>query len=271
MIAPREALDALGQIADDEIDIADAALQFARIDRPEADLAAARAHLTEIARAAAAHPGQTPVAEAVALTNLMAKTFGYRGDASSYDDLRNANLLSVIERRRGLPVALGILWIHAARAAGWTAQGVNFPGHFLVGLGEGRGRVFLDVFAGGRILDETALQSLLGTFEGPAARLRPQVLAPVSDRDVLLRLQNNIKLRRLRSGDIAEARVCNADMLRLAPGSSALWRDAAQLADHLEEPAAALAAWQRVLALVPEGGEAESAREAVRELRSRLH
>ena len=52
MTNPRTALEAIGQLPDGEIDIADAALQLARIDAPEADWEGARAHLSELARAA---------------------------------------------------------------------------------------------------------------------------------------------------------------------------------------------------------------------------
>ena len=44
--------------------------------------------------------------------------FRYRGDEETYDDLDNANLMRVIERRKGLPVALGILYLYAARSQG---------------------------------------------------------------------------------------------------------------------------------------------------------
>ena len=54
MLDPRDALDAIGQLPDVEIDIADAALQLARVDAPDADWLAARHHLSEIARRAAA-------------------------------------------------------------------------------------------------------------------------------------------------------------------------------------------------------------------------
>ena len=50
----RTALEAVGQLPDTEIDIADAALHLARIDRPEADWPAARAHLSDLARDAVA-------------------------------------------------------------------------------------------------------------------------------------------------------------------------------------------------------------------------
>ena len=52
MSDPRDALEAIGALPDSEIDIGDAALQLARIDPPDADWQAARAHLTELARAA---------------------------------------------------------------------------------------------------------------------------------------------------------------------------------------------------------------------------
>ena len=54
MSDPRAALDAIGQLPDSEIDIADAALQLARVDAPDADWTEARDHWSEVARAVAA-------------------------------------------------------------------------------------------------------------------------------------------------------------------------------------------------------------------------
>src|ERR1700687_5850098 len=144
---PRDALDAIGTLPDTEIDIGEAALQFARIDAPDADWAAARAHLTELARAAS-NLAETIdeadlAARAVGLSGLLGGRFSYRGDDQTYDDLINANLIRVIERRRGLPVALGVLWLHTAHAAGWVAHGVDFPAHFLVAMPGAGGRSIL--------------------------------------------------------------------------------------------------------------------------------
>src|SRR4051812_46166457 len=136
MTDPRDALDAIGALPDTEIDIGDAALQFARIDAPAADWEAARAHLTDLARAGSGLSDTIDdadlAARAIGLSGLLGGRFGYRGDDETYDDLANANLIRVIERRRGLPVALGVLWLHTAHAAGWAAHGVDFPAHFLV-------------------------------------------------------------------------------------------------------------------------------------------
>ncbi len=275
MSDPREALEAIGRLPDTEIDIGDAALQFARIDAPEADWEAARAHLSDIARSAtamAATIDEDNLAERViGLSGVVGGRFGYRGDARTYDDLANANLIRVIERRRGLPVALGVLWLHAAQAAGWAAHGVDFPAHFLIAMPGPGGQSVLDVFHGGTPLTSKDLRALLKRVEGPDAELRPGLLRPMSARRVLLRLQNNILTRRLSANDVEGALACGEDMLRIAPDHASLWQQAAMLNQKLDRIGAALRCLDRFLALVPEGEAAREARAAASGLRGRLN
>ena len=285
MSDPRAALDAAGELPDVELDIAGVALQFARIDAPDRDWHAASAHLSELARDAVdlarELPGPELAARAGALAGLMAGRHRYAGDTESYDDPANANLIRVTERRRGLPVSLGILWLHCARAAGWGAHGLDFPGHFLIALhGERPGgklrasepqTIVLDVFAGGVPLGARDLRGLLKRIEGPGAELRPGVLQPMPARGVLLRLQNNLRARRQDAGDLPGALASIEDMLRLAPDTAVLWRDAAAINQRLERVAAALRCYERFLDIVPQGEAAARTRAAVQELRSRLN
>jgi regulator of sirC expression with transglutaminase-like and TPR domain len=271
----RAALEAIGQLPDSEIDIADAALQLARVDAQDGDWRAARTHLSELARDAVALAADIAAddlaAQAAALAGLIAGRHSYQGDTDTYDDPANANLIHVIERRSGLPVALGILWLHAARAAGWVAHGVDFPGHFLIAL-TGRGeQAVLDVFAGGTPMDARQLRSLIKRVEGAKSELRPGLLRPMGARAVLLRLQNNIKARRLITGDLAGALACAEDMLRIAPDQALLWRETALMNQRLDQVAAALRCFERFLVLVPQGDAATRARAAMDELRSRLN
>jgi regulator of sirC expression with transglutaminase-like and TPR domain len=272
---PRAALDAIGQLPDSEIDIAEAAMQLARVDAPEADCRAAREHLSQLARAAvdtAKDVADDDLAgRARALAGLLTGSHGYMGDIETFDDLANANLIRVMERRRGLPVALGVLWLHTSRAAGWRSHGVDFPGHFLFSLSGPGEQMVLDVFAGGAPMDARDLRSLLKRIEGPSAELRPDMLRPMGSRAVLLRLQNNIKLRRLRAGELKAALVCTEDMLRIAPNEPLLWRDAGLMNQRLDRVAASLTCFERYLKLVPEGEAAERVRTAMDELRSRLN
>ncbi len=279
MSDPRAALEAIGTLPDVEIDIGQAALQLARIDAPRADWRAAEAALSQLARDAAhlatAITDDSPTLRAESLTGLIALRHGYRGDADTYDDLANANLIRVTERKKGLPVALGIIWLHAARAAGWAAHGVDFPGHFLIAMegqkgGQG-GQAVVDVFSGGMPMLARDLRVLIKRVAGPDAELRPGVMLPMSARAVLLRLQNNIKLRRLQAGDLQGALVCAEDMLRLAPDAAPLWREVAAIHQRIGHVSAALRCYDRFLLLVPSGEAATRVRAAMAALRTRLN
>jgi regulator of sirC expression with transglutaminase-like and TPR domain len=274
MTDARAALAAIGQLADTEIDIGNAALQLARIDEPNADWQLAAAHLSDIARTvvqrAVAVGPESLSARAEILMEVLADRYGYGGDVETYDDPANANLIRVTERRRGLPVALGILWLHAARAAGWDCHGVDFPAHFLVALDSKKAQLVIDVFGGGVPMSSRDLLTLLRRAEGPDAELRPGCLQPMSTRRVLLRLQNNIATRRLNAGDLQGGLVCTKDMLLIAPDQAELWRQAGLLNQRLEDPAAARDCYERFLTLVPEGRQADRVREQLEVLRSML-
>jgi regulator of sirC expression with transglutaminase-like and TPR domain len=273
--APRAALTAIGQLADAEMDIGNAALQLARVDAPDADWKAAARHLSDLAqgavtRAVAMDKEDLP-ARAAALAELLAGQFGYAGDVETYDDPANANLIRVTERRRGLPVALGVIWLHAARAAGWDSHGVDFPSHFLVALEGRKTQVVVDVFNGGQVMSARELRTLLKRVEGDNAELRPGLLQPMSTRRVLLRLQNNIMTRRLNTGDLRGGLRCMEDMLLIAPDQAELWRQAGVMNQRLEQVAAARDCYLRFLDLVPEGRVANGVRAQLDILKSMLN
>ena len=274
----RAALDAAGQLPDSEIEIGMTALQLARIDAPEADWQSGRGFLSSLAQQAMQAALANKAADAgdgeqrrLVLSGLVHHRLGFRGDSQSYDDLSNANLLHVIERRRGLPVALGLLWLHAADALGWEAYGIDFPGHFLLALRGDAGPVMVDVFDGGTRLEARELRALIKRVEGDKAELKPGMLTAMTNRAVLLRLQNNIKLRRLRAGDMQAALTCTEDMLRFSPEHAGLWREAGLMNQRLERIGAAVAALERAVALAPADPASTRLRELIDELRNRLN
>jgi regulator of sirC expression with transglutaminase-like and TPR domain len=193
---------------------------------------------------------------AAALAEVIARSYAYRGDGDSYDDLQNADLVRVIERRKGLPVALSILYLHVARAQGWEAEGLAFPGHFLIRVGVDGARHVVDPFHDGVVRDAADLRGLLRQVAGPEAELQSQHLDPVSDRDVLLRLENNVRLRLAKREDWLAAQSLER-MLAIAPDRPELLFEAGQLHARLDKRRAAIAAFQRFLDL--EGGSGDPA------------
>ncbi len=240
----------LGHAPDVEIDLARAALALAQVDHPGEELAPYFAHLESMADALAAEGAVDSVSHAVAaLKRVMVDRFGYRGDQQTYNALDNADLMRVIDRRKGLPVALSILWLHAARARGWGAVGLAFPAHFLIRITLGDDVAIVDPFNEGRALALAALPRLLEGLAGDAVEFSPEHVAPVADRAILLRLLNNRKLRLLRAGRHADAAVVVDRMLWLAPFVVDLWREAAARHGEAGELRHALAALERAYKL----------------------
>src|SRR3954466_3772577 len=77
--------------------------------------------------------GAGPEAEAWACSQLLGGQHGLAGDRDDYDNPDNSMLDLVLERRRGLPIALSVVYVAAARRAGIALEGVGLPGHFVVG------------------------------------------------------------------------------------------------------------------------------------------
>jgi regulator of sirC expression with transglutaminase-like and TPR domain len=263
----------LGSSGAQVLPIAEAALALASFERPRVDLARYRDHLRLIARDVGRHRGAVGdlVARAGALNDVILLKYRYSGDELTYDDLQNANLIRVVDRRKGLPVALGILYIHAARAQGWDMVGLAFPGHFLVRLSEGRERVVIDPFHYGTICGAAELRDLLRAATGRESALLPEHYAAVSDRDVLLRLQNNLKARFLQAQDTRRALMVLETMLMLAPDLAELWYEAGMLHRQLGNMRAAAAALEQYVVRAPDGTARHQAAAVLQQLRTQLN
>ena len=95
----RAYLQSVGNGPEHELDIARAALHIAALTRSKVDLEPAELHFEALTRDVASRAqNEAPVsAEAAAsiLAGVVARENRYRGDDQTYDDLQNADLLSV--------------------------------------------------------------------------------------------------------------------------------------------------------------------------------
>ncbi|MEI6984997.1 MAG: transglutaminase-like domain-containing protein [Rhodospirillaceae bacterium] len=271
----RNFLRKVGEQADEDIELAEAALMLAVLGRPSGDLDNYRRHLCllveDVAGRMPAGGGNDLTARVEALRETMVKRFGYQGDTETYEDPQNANLMSVIDRRRGLPVVLGILFLHVAWAHGWGMVGLNFPGHFLVRLESGSGRIILDPFRCALECSAVDMRDLLKVTAGAAAELEPEHYAPVGNRSILLRLQNNIKLRHLRNNQPAKALDVLEDMLLFAPLEPTLWRETGLLRAHFGNLTSAIAALERFMSMVKGGPAFIQTATVIQQLKNRLN
>ena len=93
-----------------------------------------------------------------ALTEVLGRRHGFAGAQEEYDHPDNSMLDLVLERGRGLPIALSVVYVETAWRAGIVLDGVGLPGHYVVGRFRGPGRppILLDPFAGGERIEAPA-------------------------------------------------------------------------------------------------------------------
>lgn len=256
-----ERLQAAGEAEDAKIPLAETALVLAALDHPQIDLTPYRSHLNQLADDARIHLAalRRGMAETLALARALADTIGtrhgYVGDNATFDDPQNADLIRVIERRRGLPVSLGIIYLEVAHRLGAEAQGLNTPGHFLLAVGGGDHARVLDPFNGGVILSADELRPMPPVPHGDAPEY-----GPVSHRDVLLRLLNNIRTRALAGKDMRRALTIAERMVLIAPRRPDLWLDLSKACEGVGKMNGAIRAAQSCIGLA--GADTPLGREA---------
>ena len=226
-----DAILQLGLHEDEAIELDAAALQIAALDHPKVDLATYVDLLGDITERLVVLGGAAKTAESRAkmLARVVAVEFGFTGDRRYYDDPQNADLIRVIDRRRGLPVSLAILYVAAARRIGWPADVLNTPGHVLARLGSETEPVLVDPFDSGTIVGPERLAALMRAILGPGAVPTPEHLSPMSNRSVLVRLLMNQASRAEASGNPARALTLYGRMTLVAPANAHAWWELARL------------------------------------------
>jgi regulator of sirC expression with transglutaminase-like and TPR domain len=189
----------------------------------------------------------------------------FRGDDEDYANPANSLLDEVLDRRRGIPITLSVLFIEVGRRVGVPLQGVGMPGHFLVGTGDPDR--FVDPFHQ-TTLDRAGCEKLFVSVHGPKARFAERYLDPVGPRAVLARMLTNLQRSFVGVGDRAGA-LWSQCLRVLVPGATVADRRqlAAMLAANGRFDAAAL----ELDALAEEGMGGERDRYAARAMRAKLN
>jgi regulator of sirC expression with transglutaminase-like and TPR domain len=206
-----------------------------------------------------------------ALAETMAGDLRLAGDLFTYEDPDNADIIAVCERRKGLAVALGVYYLNAARRCGLTVQGVDFPGHFLLRIETDEGPLALDPFSEGRVVlpSELTRRALHAGLTPNVADRLDRLMAPVSDRAVLIRLQNTIFAHASQARDFPRAERAALRRALLDPTDHRPWLDVAAAREGQGALAGSLEALQRATEL--DGGAALAARAQRERVRLQLN
>lgn len=262
-------LTAAGKAGDNDFPLLEAAIACAVHENPERDVELAQDLGAEAVQRLRDRLQRESPEEALA--EAIAGDLRLTGDLLSYDHPDNADIIAVAERRKGLPVALGVYYIHAGRKAGLALQGVDFPGHFLLRVETEEGPLALDPFSEGRVVlpSELTRRALRTGLTPDVAGRLDRLMAPVSDRAVLVRLQNNVFARAAANRNYAQAERSALRRALLDPTDHRPWLDVAAAREGQGALAGALQALNQ--AQILDGGAAIAARAARERVRLRLN
>jgi len=275
-VSARERFTQLVTGSEEELDLAEAALLIAQEEHPEMDVAAYLRRLDGLAAAVRARLPQAPEPTDI-IDNLNIQLFreeGLTGNESEYYDPRNSFLNEVLDRKRGIPITLSVIYLEVGRRLGLPLVGVGFPGHFLVKYSGVNGEVVLDPFAGGVTLTREDLALQLRKMYGdanPFLSQIPQLLAPAGKKEILVRMLRNLKGIYLQKNDFARALAASDRILLVAPDLATEVRDRGAVHQRLGHLQAAQQDLRRYLQMAPDAEDAEAVRTIISRMMARLN
>src|SRR5579864_6116728 len=198
--APAELVDAFSvfvspDLEDENIDLIRGALVIARTEYPNLEIEEYANRIERMGRRAAAlAPHLEPKRTLEAVNQVVFEQANLRGNREDYYDPRNSFLNDVLDRGLGIPITLSIIYMEVAGRVGFPLSGVGMPGHFLLKhYGDSEPEILIDCFNRGDILSRQDCQSRLDEIYSGEMKLRPEFLHPISRRQILTRMLNNLK------------------------------------------------------------------------------
>jgi regulator of sirC expression with transglutaminase-like and TPR domain len=259
--------------ADESINLAEAALLIAAEEYRDLDVADYLAQLDEIA-ATLRRRLRADISQAdtiIALNRFLFDELGFAGDAANYYDARNSFLNEVLDRKRGIPITLAILYIEIGHRVGLPVHGVAFPAHFLVKCPLREGTVVLDPYAKGVSLSFEELRKrvkALRNGQEPTKSMVAGMLVTASKREILARLLRNLKGIYSHHKEWMKALGATDRIISVMPELAEEYRDRGMIYLNLECFRAALFDFQAYLKMLPVARDADTVRQKVVELQA---
>jgi len=246
-----------------------AALELAAIEFPEIEADAfvglLDSHAAELReRLSDGTDGETFVREA---NRYLFDELGFRGNTADYYDPKNSCLNEVLTTRTGIPITLSLVYMELARRLGRPVAGIGLPGHFIVRYDDGLYSTFIDPFHGGRLLQAEDCFAL--SREAAQVEIEPdgRWLAPVSKRDLLLRMLRNLSAAYAGRGHTDKAIAALTLLIQANPESPDEYRQRGILQTQAGRLTAAKEDLARYLELSKTPDERERAKAEVHQIR----
>lgn len=185
---------AFANLDNSEVQLATGALLIAQSEYPELDIETYLRQLNEMADTVREQieDATLPEQHIAVLNRYLFTEKGFTGNTDNYYALGNNFLNVVLEKKKGIPITLAVVYIEVGRRAGLPLVGVTFPSHFLVKYQREYLDILLDVFDNGVFMDDDMLRAKLQANLNEDMPLEANMLVEATDKEILARILRNL-------------------------------------------------------------------------------
>ena len=195
----------------------------------------------------------------------------FKANTDDYYNPLNSYLNIVVERKRGIPITLCILYMRVAHSVNFKMHPVNFPGHFLIKhiLEDNSGEIIVDPFNGGRIMDDYSLKALIDqAYPQQNIPLTHALVEKATAAQVVIRIVNNLKGSYYETQDMDRYNIANEMVLAIDRYNPDAIRDKGIVLLKKGDAPEALKVLNSYLEINPEAEDADDVLDIIRQIRS---
>ncbi|MBT5828842.1 MAG: hypothetical protein HOH77_01510 [Candidatus Latescibacteria bacterium] len=183
-----------------DIDLEEGAFTLARFAYPHLDVGAYKTRLGHMAFELAPQvaPDDHPIRVIRVLNHYLFETQKFRAPLQYDPD--DTFLNRVLDRKRGWPITLSVIYLILGQRIDLPLTGVAMPKHYIVKYDAPSGQeIFIDPYNHGQVLTPNECADMVG------AKLTDDLLPEATNRFTLFRMMNNLKHTYLNTGDSKDA------------------------------------------------------------------
>jgi regulator of sirC expression with transglutaminase-like and TPR domain len=251
----------LTTIPDQRIDLAEAALHIAKDEYPYLDIDFYLQLLANWGEQLARSRSKSELACIEELNAFLYSRMNFEGNLENYYDPKNSFLNDVMDRKKGIPITLSIIYLDLAWRMGLKANGIGFPGHFLVGVETETNPFYVDAFHKGKLMTVEDCASLLEKISGGTIEFQEGFLSPLDKKKILSRMLRNLKGIYLERGNEDKLITVMDRIIILNQDDAQEFRDRGIIHYKRQAFLFALKDFEKYLSLSPDGKDSEMVRQ----------
>ena len=179
---------------DEDIHLAEAALQIAAQEYPSINVSSYVTLLenwgSDLKKTFSSKSKKQKIG---AINEFLFQKMGFTGNVEDYYDPKNSFLNDVIDRKIGIPISLSVIYLQLAWAFDLEAEGIGFPGHFLVCVKTENGSLYIDPFHHGNTMTLEDCRKFWNDLTEAQMEFDQSFLHPLNKRQILGRMLRNLK------------------------------------------------------------------------------